>query len=94
MLGDRSVLLKYINPAGRIVVDIDEENELASLAVTDSNSGTVLHRMEINGVSAQSDLRIVFRDNWIICTFIPASDLAGFSTIVSIELFENSKGSE
>jgi hypothetical protein len=94
VLGNRSTLLKYLNPNLVAVATLHPTTSSASVYILDSASGAVVHKINhVGDVDVEKKVRLVFRDNWLLYTYQVAGDLAQTSRIVSVEIFHLSAGS-
>lgn len=87
VLGDRSTLRKVLDPTLAAVLARDRDAHTTSVHVVDLASGIIVHTVTLRDVAGPVEL--VFRDNWILCTYQAPQDPAQLSTVVSIELYES-----
>ncbi|KAK7914624.1 ER membrane protein complex subunit 1 [Apiospora marii] len=69
VLGDRSVLYKYLNPNTLVVAAIDEGSSTMTLYLLDSVSGEVLTSSVHRGVDPNKDISCAISENWFACSF-------------------------
>ncbi|KAK8074895.1 hypothetical protein PG997_009558 [Apiospora hydei] len=69
VLGDRSVLYKYLNPNTLVVAGIDEASSTMTLYLLDSVSGEVLTSSTHQGVDPNKDISCAITENWFACSF-------------------------
>ncbi|PBP18684.1 DUF1620 domain protein [Diplocarpon rosae] len=96
VLGDRSVLYKYLNPNIVLVTAVSDESSSASFYLLDSVSGEVLYSVSHEGVDTKQPIASALTENWFAYslwsdtvaskTALPASK--GFQIVVS-ELYES-----
>jgi len=96
VLGDRSVLYKYLNPNVVLVTAVSDEASTASLYLLDAVSGDVLYSTNHEGVDTKQPIASVLTENWFAYSLwsdmvaatstLPASK--GYQIIVT-ELYES-----
>ncbi|OWP07436.1 hypothetical protein B2J93_4965 [Marssonina coronariae] len=96
VLGDRTVLYKYLNPNIVLVTAVSDESSTASFYLLDSVSGAILHSVSHEGVDTKQPIASALTENWFAyslwsdiaasTTALPASK--GFQIVVS-ELYES-----
>lgn len=92
VLGDRTSLLKYLNP-NLIVVTTQSEVYRSSheLLLVDGSTGQTLDQVQLDAVEPGT-ISVLIRDNWIIITHSTHNTLANPTRIVSIELYQSPSG--
>lgn len=91
VLGDRSTLLKYLNPNLVAIVAISPATTSAAVHLIDSATGSLVHQIEaLQDVNDESQLSLILQDNWIVLSYRLAADAARSPAIVSVELFHDS----
>lgn len=94
VLGDRSVMYKYINPHLISIVTADPNGSTASIHLLDSVSGAVLHSATHTGVDTSKPIVSTVSENWVVYSYygddtIPGKTAAkGYHLVVS-EIFES-----
>jgi hypothetical protein len=96
VLGDRSVLYKYLNPNVVLVTSVSEAASTASLYLLDSVSGEILYSTSHEGVDTTQPITSALTENWFAYSLwsdvltttssLPASK--GYQIIIS-ELYES-----
>lgn len=95
VLGDRTVLYKYLNPNIILVTTVSEVASTATFYLLDSVSGDVLHSSSHEGVDTTQPITSVLTENWFVYSLW--SDLStnaalptgkGYQLVIS-ELFES-----
>jgi hypothetical protein len=96
VLGDRTVLYKYLNPNIVLVTTVSDEASTASFYLLDSVSGDILHSTSHEGVDIKQPITSALTENWFAyslwsdvlssATSLPASK--GYQIIIS-ELYES-----
>ncbi|KAJ5832053.1 hypothetical protein N7474_000364 [Penicillium riverlandense] len=92
VLGDRSVLYKYLNPNLALVTSVSEKDHTASFYLLDGVSGKVLHATTQTGVDTTQPIASAMSENWFAYSFW--GDLSserpskGYQLIIS-ELYES-----
>lgn len=69
VLGDRSVLYKYINANSVVVAVADEATSSLSLRLVDTISGQILASHSYQGVDATEPVSCTMAENWYACSF-------------------------
>ncbi|KAI0019096.1 DUF1620-domain-containing protein [Xylariomycetidae sp. FL0641] len=69
VLGDRSVLYKYLNPNSIVVAAVNEEALTLTVYLLDTVSGQILTSSTYEGVDAHKDISCAIAENWFVCTF-------------------------
>ncbi|KAI1623141.1 hypothetical protein EDD37DRAFT_633929 [Exophiala viscosa] len=90
VLGDRSVLYKYLSP--NIALLIAQSNADLLLYLVDAVTGAILHTSEHHGILSGSPIPAVLSENWFAYSFTsqdPVSSALSTQIVVS-ELFESS----
>ncbi|KAF7586728.1 hypothetical protein BBP40_008407 [Aspergillus hancockii] len=91
VLGDRSVLYKYLNPNLVLVTAVGENS--ASFYLLDAISGKILHASTQNGVDTTQPIASAMSENWFAYSFwgdvSDPSDPKGYQLVIS-ELYESS----
>nr|CRX79178.1 hypothetical protein [Leucosporidium scottii] len=88
ILGDRSTLLKYLNPNMIAVVTVSPATTSSSVLLIDTKSGALLQRIgPISDVDEESHLSLALQDNWIVLTYRVAGEAARVSKVLSVELY-------
>ncbi|TVY33476.1 ER membrane protein complex subunit [Lachnellula subtilissima] len=64
VLGDRTVLYKYLNPNIVLVTSVSDEHSTASLYVIDTVSGDILYSISHEGVDTIQPIASVLTENW------------------------------
>lgn len=98
VLGDRSVLYKYLNPNLSLVTSVGANT--ASFYLLDSISGQLLHSVTHKGVDVMQPITSIISENWFVYSLWSdindESEAKGYKLIVS-ELYEspfpNNRGS-
>jgi hypothetical protein len=92
VLGDRSVLYKYLNPNAILVTATDEASASLSIYLLDTVSGVLLSEAHHAGVDINRPIPAVISENWFCYSF--TSDSSATSSkgpqIVTSELYESS----
>ena len=96
VLGDRTVLYKYLNPNIILATAVSAESKSASFYLIDSVSGDVLYSTTHEGVDTEQPIASALTENWfayslwsdILPTSPTASSSKGYQLFVS-ELFES-----
>jgi len=95
-LGNRQVLYKYLNPNAIIVTAVDEQN-VATIYLLDSSSGSILHAAEHASVDASRPIAAAISENWFaysLSTFASEADASTGNILVMSELYESSLANE
>lgn len=91
VLGDRSVLYKYLNPNLALVTALGDNS--ASFYLLDAISGTVLHATMQKNVDTTQPIASAISENWFTYSFWgdieDPSDAKGYQLVIS-ELYESS----
>ncbi|TVY78526.1 ER membrane protein complex subunit, partial [Lachnellula suecica] len=64
VLGDRSVLYKYLNPNIVLVTAVSDEHSTASLYLIDTVSGDIIYSVSHDGVDTCQPIASVLTENW------------------------------
>ncbi|TGO43429.1 hypothetical protein BHYA_0001g00580 [Botrytis hyacinthi] len=64
VLGDRTVMYKYLNPNTVLVTAVSDESSIASFYLLDTVSGDVLYSTNHEGVDTKKPIASVFTENW------------------------------
>ncbi|KAK6594649.1 DUF1620 domain containing protein [Botrytis cinerea] len=64
VLGDRTVMYKYLNPNTVLVTAVSDESSIASFYLLDTVSGDVLYSANHEGVDTKKPIASVFTENW------------------------------
>lgn len=86
VLGNRTTLLKYLNPHLFAVVSELRGSAVASIHLLDSSSGTLVHHIEVEDVDSRVQISVILRDNWIIYTYKSLSNQ--LDIVISLEMYE------
>lgn len=90
VLGNRSVLYKYLNPNLALITAVTDT--MAVFYLIDAVSGQVLHTSTQTGVDTTQEISSVISENWIAYSFYSdvtdTSDAKGYKLVVS-ELYES-----
>ncbi|KAJ5099713.1 hypothetical protein N7532_006714 [Penicillium argentinense] len=93
VLGNRSVLYKYLNSNLVLVTAVNEKEHVAGFYLLDGVSGKVLHSISQAGVDPLQPIASVVSENWFAYSFfgdvVGDSSAKGYQLAVS-ELFESS----
>jgi hypothetical protein len=97
VLGDRSVLYKYLNPNTVLVTAISETASAASFYLLDSVSGSILYSTTHTGVDTTQPITSALTENWfayslwsdVLSTTASLTASKGYQIVVS-ELYESS----
>lgn len=93
VLGNRSVLYKYISPNLVLVTAVNEKDHVAGFYLLDGVSGKVLHSETQAGVDPTQPIASVMSENWFAYSFfgdiIDESSAKGYQLVIS-ELYESS----
>ncbi|KAJ5947657.1 hypothetical protein N7466_000672 [Penicillium verhagenii] len=93
VLGDRSVLYKYLSPNLALVTAVNEKNNTAGFYLLDGVSGKVLYATTQYGVDPTQPIASVITENWFAYSFfgniVDESSAKGYQLVVS-ELYESS----
>ncbi|KAJ5398686.1 hypothetical protein N7465_009175 [Penicillium sp. CMV-2018d] len=93
VLGNRSVLYKYLNPNLALVTAVNEQTHTASFYLLDGVSGKVLHAVTQAGVDPKQPIASVMSENWFAYSFWgdvdgSESSAKGYQLVIS-ELYES-----
>ncbi|EKV10951.1 Quinonprotein alcohol dehydrogenase-like [Penicillium digitatum] len=93
VLGNRSVLYKYLNPNLALVTAVNEKIHTASFYLLDGVSGKVLHAITQAGVDPTQPIASVMSENWFAYSFWgdvdgSESSAKGYQLVIS-ELYES-----
>ena len=92
VLGDRSVLYKYLNSNLALVSAVNEKEQTASFYLLDGVSGKVLHAVTQAGVDHTQPIASTISENWFAYSFfgdaVTESSAKGHQLVVS-ELYES-----
>lgn len=92
VLGDRSVLYKYLNPNLALVTAVSEKDNTASFYLLDGVSGKVLHATTQEGVDTTQPIASAMSENWFTYSFwgdvSSKSSAKGYQLVIS-ELYES-----
>jgi hypothetical protein len=93
VLGNRSVLYKYLNPNLALVTAVNERANTASFYLLDGVSGKVLHATTQSGVDSTQPIASVISENWFAYSFwgdaaADESSAKGYQLVIS-ELYES-----
>lgn len=86
VLGDRSVLYKYLNVHARVVVTYNDVLQTAHVYVIDRVSGDMVYHLEVPNV-ASDVIHVTFTEHWITLLYTSTQAEAP-NALVSIELYE------
>ena len=75
VLGDRSVLYKYLNPNTIVVATGNLATSLLTVYLLDTISGQVLTSATHNGVDVSKPVECAISENWFVCTYYGQSVL-------------------
>ncbi|KAI9755680.1 MAG: hypothetical protein M4579_004178 [Chaenotheca gracillima] len=96
VLGDRSVMYKYLNPNLLLVTTIGETTSTASFHLLDGVSGNTLYSVTHEGVDISRHISSLVSENWFVYSFwgqIANQDAASSTTsayqLVAAEIFES-----
>ncbi|KAJ5992505.1 hypothetical protein N7451_008229 [Penicillium sp. IBT 35674x] len=93
VLGNRSVLYKYLNPNLALVTAVNEKNNTAGFYLLDGVSGKVLYATTQYGVDPTQPIASVITENWFAYSFfgdvVDESSAKGYQLVIS-ELYESS----
>jgi hypothetical protein len=93
VLGDRSVLYKYLNTNLALVTAVNEKTNTASFYLLDGVSGKVLHATTQSGVDTTQPIASAMSENWFAFSFwgdvdSNESSAKGYQLVIS-ELYES-----
>lgn len=93
VLGNRSVLYKYLNQNLALVTAVNEAEHTAGFYLIDGVSGTVLHATTQGGVDPTQPIASAISENWFAYSFfgngVDESSAKGYQLVIS-ELYESS----
>ncbi|KAJ5586262.1 hypothetical protein N7450_006049 [Penicillium hetheringtonii] len=93
VLGNRSVLYKYLSPNLVLVTAVNEKDNVAGFYLLDGVSGKVLHSVTQAGVDLAQPITSIMSENWFAYSFfgdaIGESSAKGYQLVIS-ELYESS----
>ncbi|KAJ2902125.1 hypothetical protein MKZ38_001034 [Zalerion maritima] len=69
VLGDRSVLYKYLDPNTIVVATGDEAASTLAVYLLETVSGQILHSATYTGVDIAKPVECAVSENWFVCTF-------------------------
>ncbi|PWY90811.1 DUF1620-domain-containing protein [Aspergillus heteromorphus CBS 117.55] len=91
VLGDRSVLYKYISPNLALITAVGDNS--ATFYLLDAISGRILHTSAHQGVDTTQPIASVISENWFAYSFwgdvVDPTDAKGYQLVIS-ELYESS----
>ncbi|PQE18053.1 ER membrane complex subunit 1 protein [Rutstroemia sp. NJR-2017a BVV2] len=64
VLGDRTVLYKYLNPNVALITAVSDESSMATFYLLDTISGDILYSATHQGVDTKKPITSVFTENW------------------------------
>ncbi|KAK4703822.1 ER membrane protein complex subunit 1, partial [Phenoliferia sp. Uapishka_3] len=88
VLGNRTTLLKYLNPHLAAVVTLSPPTSTAILYFLDTASGSVVHKLNLLDVDTESDVKVVLQDNWLLASYKVKGVPGGLTKVVSVELYQ------
>ncbi|KAI2725220.1 hypothetical protein CBS147354_5173 [Penicillium roqueforti] len=93
VLGNRSVLYKYLNPNLALVTAVNEQTHTASFYLLDGVSGNVIHASTQAGVDSTQPIASAMSENWFAYSFWgdvdgSESSAKGYQLVIS-ELYES-----
>ncbi|KAL1843278.1 hypothetical protein VTJ49DRAFT_2387 [Mycothermus thermophilus] len=96
VLGDRTVLYKYLNPNTVVAAAVDDTTHTLAVYLLDTVSGQILASTRHPGVDPSKPIECAMSENWFACTFFgryplrddPAQSLQGYQIVVS-DLYES-----
>ena len=95
VLGDRSVMYKYLNPNLLVIITVDDASAVATVHLLDSISGEILYTATQDGVDSSRPITAVISENWFVYSFwsdatdtLPPSTSKGHKMVVA-ELYES-----
>jgi hypothetical protein len=92
VLGDRSVLYKYLNQNLVLVTAVNEQDHTAGFYLLDGVSGKVLYSVRRSGVDPTQPIASAISENWFAYSFfgdaVDESSAKGYQLVVS-ELYES-----
>ncbi|EMR08015.1 hypothetical protein PNEG_03457, partial [Pneumocystis murina B123] len=88
VLGDRSVLYKYLNSHFLAVATGNEEDSKLNIYLIDMVKGMILHTNHYNSVDISKGVEILLTENWIVYQFWIEKPTKGYQIVIS-ELYES-----
>jgi hypothetical protein len=88
VLGDRSVLYKYLNSNAILVTATDEQSSTLTMYLLDSVSGAVLTESRHTDVDTTRPIPAVVSENWFCYSFTSNAESKGVHLVIS-ELYES-----
>ncbi|KAL2117835.1 hypothetical protein VTJ04DRAFT_7495 [Mycothermus thermophilus] len=96
VLGDRTVLYKYLNPNLIVVAAIEDSTRTLAIYLLDTVSGQILSSSRHPGVDPTKPIECALSENWFTCTFFgryplrdsPTQSLQAYQIVVS-DLYES-----
>ncbi|KAH9895493.1 hypothetical protein F4778DRAFT_747058 [Xylariomycetidae sp. FL2044] len=96
VLGDRSVMYKYLNPNTLVVAAVDEQANTLSAYLLDSVSGQILTSSTYDGIDPTKEISCAVAENWFLCSFYgeyqlrdsQSQNLKGYQLVIS-DLYES-----
>ena len=95
VLGDRSVMYKYLNQHLLVVTTVNPTLSTASVYLLDAVSGSILHSATHAGADTSQPIVATVSENWLVYTFFGDNDVVatpgaakGYQLVVS-ELYES-----
>jgi len=92
VLGDRTVLYKYLNPNLVLVIAVQDSTHTASVYLVDSASGQLLHTMSHSDVDTSRSIPATISENWFSYSLTLASKAGALSRgyqLVVLDLYES-----
>jgi len=97
VLGDRSVMYKYLNPNILLVTAVSDSSATATFYLLDSISGDILHSSSHTGVDTTRSITSTISENWVTYSLwadvsdsnMSPSSSKGFHLVIA-ELYESS----
>ncbi|KAI9713682.1 MAG: hypothetical protein M1828_001371 [Chrysothrix sp. TS-e1954] len=92
VLGDRSVLYKYLNENSVVVTTADDRSNTLSVYLLDSFSGSVLYTAEHKGVDLGQPVPVLLSENWLCYAYATESadeELSRGYELTVAELYES-----
>ncbi|KAG5518022.1 hypothetical protein PMAC_003206 [Pneumocystis sp. 'macacae'] len=88
VLGNRSVLYKYLNPHLLVVTTGDRINLKLDIYLIDIVKGMILYTDHYNNVDISKGVKILLAENWLVYQFWIENPTKGYQIVIS-ELYEN-----
>ncbi|KAB8295863.1 hypothetical protein EYC80_008684 [Monilinia laxa] len=96
VLGDRTVLYKYLNPNVVLITAVSDESSTASFYLLDTVSGDILYSANHEGIDTKKPIASVFTENWFayslwsdeISTITSPQGSKGYQLIIT-DLYES-----